>query len=102
MRLAATPTERAPRVLIGCGCWLHREDFTSWFIITGISLSVGTAMAGIGRAAAITAIDAGQLSCGSGGEHRVLWPAGEILVSTAPLPHRAALRVTPTTRRLTR
>jgi hypothetical protein len=34
--------------LIGCGCWLHREDFTSRFIITGISLSVGTAIAGIG------------------------------------------------------
>ena len=40
--------EAGRSVLIGCGCWLHREDFTSRFIITGISLSVGTAIAGIG------------------------------------------------------
>jgi hypothetical protein len=42
------PLEAGRSVLIGCGCWLHGEDFTSRFIITGISLSVGIAMAGIG------------------------------------------------------
>jgi hypothetical protein len=57
------PLEAGTSVLIGCGCWLHREVFTSRFIITGTSVSDGTAMAGIGWEAAITAIGAGQLSC---------------------------------------
>jgi hypothetical protein len=36
------------RPRLPAGCWLHREDFTRRFIITGISLSVGIAVAGIG------------------------------------------------------
>jgi hypothetical protein len=36
------PLEAGTSVLIGCGCWLHREDFTSRFIITGTSVSAGT------------------------------------------------------------
>ena len=42
-------------ILLDCGCWLHREDFTSRFIITGTSVSDGTAMVGIDWEAAITA-----------------------------------------------
>jgi hypothetical protein len=37
------PLEAGTSVLIGCGCWRHREDFTSRFIITGTSVSDGTA-----------------------------------------------------------
>jgi hypothetical protein len=91
LRQRYPPARSGTSVLIGCGCWLHREDFTSRFIITGTSVSDGTAMAGIGWEAAITAIGAGQLSCGSGGERRVLRLAESIAVgsrsaSTTPFP----------------
>lgn len=83
--------EAGTSVLTGCGCWLHRDDFTGRFIITGTSVSDGTAMAGIGWEAAITAIGAGQLSCGSGGERRGLRLAASIAggsrsASTTPFP----------------
>jgi hypothetical protein len=78
----------------GCGCWLHREDFTSRFIITGISVSNGTAMAGIGWEAGITAIGAGRLSCGSGGERRVLRLAANIAGDPGrPLRHPSRPRL---------
>jgi len=35
------PLEAGTSGLTGCGCWLHREDFTSRFIITGTSVSDG-------------------------------------------------------------
>src|ERR1039458_3563017 len=72
------PLEAGTSRLNRCGRLLHREDFTSRFIITGTSVSDGTAMASIGWEAAITAIDAGQLSCGSGGGRRVLRLGGGI------------------------
>jgi hypothetical protein len=55
-------------LLIDGGCWLHREDFTTRFIITGTSVSEGTAMAGIDWEAAITALDVGPAAvrwCGT-------------------------------------
>ena len=57
-------------LLIGCGGWLHRDDFTGQFITTGTSISDGTTlMARIDRPAAIAALDAGRLPCGSGERH---------------------------------
>jgi hypothetical protein len=75
LRAAASgihPLEAGTSLLIDCGCWLHREDFTSQFITTATSISDGTTLlASIDWAAAITALDAGELPC-SGGERRVL------------------------------
>jgi len=84
------PLEAGSNLLIGCGCWLHCEDLSSRFIITGTSVSAGTVMASIDWEATITALDAGQLPCG-GGEHRVLRLAASIAggfrsASTTPFP----------------
>lgn len=35
------PLEAEPGLLIACGSWLHRDDFTSRFITTGTSISDG-------------------------------------------------------------
>jgi len=57
-------------LLIDCGGWLHRDDFTGRFITTGTSISDGTTlMASIDWPAAIAALDAGRLPCGSGERH---------------------------------
>ena len=57
-------------LLIECGGWLHRDDFTGPFITTGTSISDGTTlMASIDWPAAITALDAGRLPRGSGERH---------------------------------
>jgi len=62
--------EAGVSLLIDCGGWLHRDDFTGPFITTGTSISDGTTlMASIGWAAAVTALDAGRLPCGSGERH---------------------------------
>ena len=62
--------EAGTGLLIDCGGWLHRDDFTRCFIETGASISDGTTlMAAIDWPAAITALDAGQLPCGSGERH---------------------------------
>jgi len=45
---------------------LRREDFTHRFIITGTSVSDGTAMASIDWEAAMTALDASRLPGGGG------------------------------------
>jgi hypothetical protein len=72
------PLEAGTSLLIDCGCWLHREDFTSQFVTTATSISDGTTLlASIDWAAAITALDAGKLPC-SGGERRVLRLAASI------------------------
>ena len=66
------PLEAGIALLIANGTFLHRGDFTSRFIETGISISDGTTlMAAIDWDAAITALRAGELPC-SGGERRVL------------------------------
>jgi hypothetical protein len=62
--------EAGAGLLIDCGGWLHRDDFTSCFIETATSISDGTTlMAAVDWPAAITALDAGQLPCGSGERH---------------------------------
>ena len=62
--------EAGVSLLIDCGGWLHRPDFTSPFITTGTSISDGTTlMATIDWPAAIAALDGGRLPCGSGERH---------------------------------
>jgi hypothetical protein len=66
------PLEAGTALLIANGTFLHRGDFTSRFIETGISISDGTTlMTAIDWDAAIAALHAGELPC-SGGERRVL------------------------------
>jgi hypothetical protein len=56
--------EAGVSLVIDCGGWLHRDDFTGPFIATGTSISDGTTlMASIDWPAAITALDAGHLPC---------------------------------------
>ena len=74
--------EAAAELIIGCGCWLHRDDFTSRFVAFGPDSSdAGTMLASIDWEAAITALDAGELPC-SGGERRVLRLAASIAAGT--------------------
>lgn len=62
--------EAGTGLLIDCGGWLHRDDFTRCFIETSTSISDGTTlMAAIDWPAAITALDSGRLPCGSGERH---------------------------------
>jgi hypothetical protein len=81
LRAAASgihPLEAGTSLLIECGCWLHREDFTGQFVTTATSISDGTTLlATIDWEAAITALDAGKLPC-SGGERRVILLAASI------------------------
>jgi hypothetical protein len=70
--------EASAALIIDCGGWLHREDFTRAFVETGTSISDGTTlMAVIDWPAAIAALDAGELPCGSG-EHHMLRLAASI------------------------
>ena len=55
------PLEAGTGLLIDCGSWLHREDFTGRFITAGTSISDGaTLLASTDWEAAITALHAGQ------------------------------------------
>ena len=57
-------------LLIDCGGWLPRDDFAGQFIPTGTSISDGTTMmASNDWPAAVAALDAGRLPCGSGERH---------------------------------
>jgi hypothetical protein len=72
------PLEAGTSLLTDCGSWLHREDFTSRFIITGTSISDGTTvLAATDWEAAVTALHAGELPA-SGGERRMLLLAASI------------------------
>jgi hypothetical protein len=72
------PREAGTSLLIGCGSWLHREDFTSRFITVDTSISDGvTLMASTDWEAAITALNAGELPSSSG-ERRMLLLAASI------------------------
>ncbi len=73
------PLEAGTGLLIDCGSWLHRQDFTSRFITTtATSISDGvTLLAGTDREAAVTALRAGELQA-SGGERRMLLLAASI------------------------
>ena len=76
------PAEAGVGLLIGHDTWLHRRDFTGPFVLTGVSLADGiTAMAEVDWAAAIEALDAGDLPC-SGGEQRMLRLASSIAAGT--------------------
>jgi hypothetical protein len=69
--------EAGVSLLIDCGCWLRREDFTGRFVTTDASPGDRTLMASIDWEAATTALDMGQLPCSSG-ERRVLQLAASI------------------------
>ena len=70
--------EAGVSLLIDCGGWLHRDDFTSRFITIGTSISDGvTLLASIDWEAAVTALHAGELPA-SGGERRMLLLAASI------------------------
>ena len=76
------PLEAGTSLLVECGSWLHRADFTSRFIATGPSISDGaTLLASIDWEAAVTALHAGQLPA-SGGERRMLLLAASIAAGT--------------------
>ena len=76
------PLEAGAGLLIDCGSWLHRDDFTSRFITAGTSISDGaTLLASIDWEAAVTALHAGELPA-SGGERRMLLLASSIAGGT--------------------
>ena len=76
------PLEAGTGLLIDCGSWLHRDDFTSRFITAGTSISDGTTvLAATDWEAAIAALHAGELPA-SGGERRMLLLAASIAGGT--------------------
>jgi hypothetical protein len=76
------PLEAGTGLLIDCGSWLHRTDFTSRFITAGTSISDGvTLLASIDWEAAVTALHAGELPA-SGGERRMLLLASSLAGGT--------------------
>ena len=76
------PLVAGTSLLIDCGSWLHRTDFTSRFITTGRSISDGvTLLASIDWEAAVTALHAGELPA-SGGERRMLLLSASIAGGT--------------------
>jgi hypothetical protein len=74
------PLEAATSLLIDCGSWLHRTDFTSRFTTIATSVSV-TLLATTDWEAAVTALHAGELPA-SGGERRMLLLASSIAAGT--------------------
>lgn len=74
------PLEAGTGLLIDCGSWLHRDDFTSRFITTGTS-DGATLLASTDWEAAIAALHAGELPA-SGGERRMLLLAASIAGGT--------------------
>ena len=89
------PLEVCTGLLIDCGSWLHRDDFTSRFITAGTSISgCVTLLAATDWENAVTALHAGELPA-SGGERRMLLLAANIAVgfrsaSTTPCPASTA------------
>jgi hypothetical protein len=72
------PLEAGTALLIDCGSWLHRDDFTSRFITAGTSISDGvTLLAATDWEAAVAALHAGELPA-SGGERRILLLAASL------------------------
>ena len=90
--------EAGVSLLIDCGGWLHRDDFTGRFITTGTSISDGTTlMASIDWPAAAAALDSGRLPCGSGERHMLRLAASiasgvpvSLCDSLASIDHRNA------------
>jgi hypothetical protein len=73
------PLEAGVALFISHGTFLHRDDFTAWFITRGTSGD--TPMAAIDWEAAITALNSGGLPC-SGGERRILHLSASLAVGT--------------------
>jgi hypothetical protein len=74
------PPEASTGLLIDCGSWLHRDDFTTRFITTATSTSTSvgaTVLASTDCEAAIAALHAGELPA-SGWERRMLLRAASI------------------------
>lgn len=83
------PLEAGAGLLIDCGSWLHRDDFTSRFATVATSISDGyTLLASIDWEAAVTAPHAGELPA-SGGERRMLLLASSIASGTPVSLHDA-------------
>jgi len=82
-------TEAGVELLIRHATWLHRSDFRDRFVHTGTGITGATELARIDWAAAITALDTGELPC-SGGEGRMLRLAAS-LVDGIPVDLRDAL-----------
>ena len=91
------PLEAGTSLLIDRRSWLHREDFTSRFIMVDTSISDGvTLMASTDWEAAITALNARELPSSSG-ERRILLLAASIAVesrSASTTPCRASTTAT--------
>jgi hypothetical protein len=83
-----SPPRQGVSLLIDCGGWLHRDDFTSQFVTTAADASDGgTLMAAIDWQAAIAALDHGRLSGSSGERHAlklVPWPVTFALFPAGP------------------
>ena len=76
------PLEAGTSLLIECGSWLRRDEFTSRFITAGTSISDGvTLLASIDWQTAVTALHAGELPA-SGGERRMLLLASSLAGGT--------------------
>jgi hypothetical protein len=74
LRACATglyPLESGVGLLIANGTFLHRDDFTSRFILHGTSTAEDAPMAAVDWDAAAAALTAGELPC-SRGEQRIL------------------------------
>jgi hypothetical protein len=69
--------EAGAELLIGQESWLCRSDFTGSFISVTPGLAGQAAVAVVGWAAAVAALDGGALPC-SGGERRMLHLAASI------------------------
>jgi hypothetical protein len=63
--------QAAAELLIAHDTWLRRDDFTGRFTRISASITSGTEMAEVDWAAAVTALNAGQLPC-SGSEEQML------------------------------
>ncbi|HXW46286.1 MAG TPA: hypothetical protein VEL03_15975 [Streptosporangiaceae bacterium] len=76
------PLEAGAGLLIDCGSWLHREDFTGRFVTVSASISDGyTLLASVDWEAAVTALHTGELPA-SGGERRILLLASSLAAGT--------------------
>ena len=76
------PLKAGTGLLIACGGWRHRDDFTGRFVFPGPGIGDGAnLLASIGWEAAVTALRAGGLPA-SGGERRMLLLASGIAGGT--------------------
>jgi hypothetical protein len=92
------PLEAGTGLLIDCGNWLHRKDFTSRFITTGTSISDSdTLLASTDWEGAITALNTRELPSSSG-ERRMLLLAASLAGGNPGQPLRHPARHRPSQR----